>query len=49
MGYCTQWGVVLGIVVLVGNSWALFLSGEIMYPVGSCPSGGCPRDCGPGG
>ena len=37
-------GVVLGIVVLVGNSWALFLSGGILYPVGSCP-----RDCGPGG
>ena len=31
------WGVVLGIVVLVGNSWALFLSGGESSPVGSCP------------
>ena len=29
-----SWGVVLGIVVLVGNSWALFLSGWELYPMG---------------
>ena len=28
------WGVVLGIIVLVGDSWALF------YPVGNCPQWG---------
>ena len=28
LGSCPdQWGIVLGIVVLVGNGWALFLSG----------------------
>ena len=26
-GELSQWGIVLGIVVLVGNGWALFLSG----------------------
>ena len=30
-------GVLLGIVVPVGNSWALFLSGGELSPVGSCP------------
>ena len=31
------WGVVLGKVVVVGNSWALFLLGGELSPVGSCP------------
>ena len=31
------WGVVLGTVVLVGNSLALFLSSGELFPVGSCP------------
>ena len=36
-GLVIWWGVVLGIVVLVGNSWALFLSCGELSPVGSCP------------
>ena len=36
-GQLSWWGMVLGIVVLVSNSWALFLSGGELSPVGSCP------------
>ena len=30
-------GVVLGIVVLIGNGWALFLCSGPLSAVGSCP------------
>ena len=36
-------GTVLGIMVLVGNSWALFLSGGELSPVGSCPKTVCAK------
>ena len=36
-GELSWWGIVLGIVVLVGNGWALFLSG------GELSSWSCPR------
>ena len=36
-GELSWWGIVLGIVVLVGNGWALFLSGGELSLVGSCP------------
>ena len=39
-GELSWWGILLGIVVPVGNGWALFLSGgelSSVMSVGSCP------------
>ena len=36
-GELSWWGIVLGIVVPLGNGWALFLSGGELSLVGSCP------------
>ena len=36
-GELSWWGIVLGIVVTVGNGWALFLSGGELSLVGSRP------------
>ena len=36
-GELSWWGILVGIVVPVGNGWALFLSGGELSLVGSCP------------
>ena len=42
-GELSWWGIVLGIVVLVGNGWALFLSGGELSSWGVVLELPCPR------
>ena len=47
VGSCPGGNSPIGIVVPVGNGWALFLSGGELSLVGSCPARSCTCPCTP--